>query len=313
MSQQFLPEGRLLTTPANRMACASVVGLRRAMEREEILEGTALLSDTQKGLVVSVGPYSGYIPYAETALGLTEGTVREIAVLSRVGKAVSFTVTDIQEKDGRPHFILSRKRAQQQALAYFEQLPPGKVIPATVTHLESFGVFVDIGCGLASMIGVERVSVARIRHPNQRFRPGQEIWAIVWEQDRLHRHIKLTHRELLGTWEENATAFEAGMTIPGIVRGVMDYGLFIELAPNLSGLAEPHGGIREGDRVSVYIKSMFSNVTKCKLLIINKLSPAPPCQLRYWLPKDLFLDQWRYAPELAKKSNYDIVFTSEED
>ena len=44
---------------------------------------------------------------------------------------------------------------------------PGLVVPATVTHLEPFGAFVDIGCGAPSMIGVERLSVSRIAHAEQ--------------------------------------------------------------------------------------------------------------------------------------------------
>lgn len=45
--------------------------------------------------------------------------------------------------------------------------------------------------------------------------------------------IVLTLRELLGTWSENAACFAPGETVVGIVRSVEDYGVFIEIAPNL--------------------------------------------------------------------------------
>mgnify|MGYP002230072907 FL=1 len=45
----------------------------------------------------------------------------------------------------------------------------------------------------------------------------------------------LTLRELLGTWSENAACFAAGETVVGIVRSVEEYGVFIEIAPNLAG------------------------------------------------------------------------------
>ncbi|MGL0910084.1 hypothetical protein ACSTB0_13670, partial [Faecalibacterium wellingii] len=44
---------------------------------------------------------------------------------------------------------------------------------------------------------------------------------------------------LLGTWEENAAGFTVGETVVGIVRSVEEYGTFIEIAPNLAGLAHP--------------------------------------------------------------------------
>ena len=50
--------------------------------------------------------------------------------------------------------------------------------------------------------------------------------------------ISLSHKELLGTWEENAERFCAGETVSGIIRSVENYGAFVELTPNLAGLAE---------------------------------------------------------------------------
>ena len=86
------------------------------------------------------------------------------------------------------------------------------------------------------MIGVERLSVSRIAHPGDRLRVGQEIFAAVLSVDRDQRRVVLTHRELLGTWEENAALFRPGMTVPGYVRGLKDYGAFVELTANLSGM-----------------------------------------------------------------------------
>ena len=80
-----------------------------------------------------------------------------------------------------------------------------------------------------------------------------------------NRRITLTHRELLGTWEENAALFAAGETVRGIVRSVEPYGVFIELAPNLSGLAENREGLTPGTPVSVYIKSILPQRMKIKL------------------------------------------------
>lgn len=310
MRSRFLPEGRLLHTPENEAACASRDGLRRAMEEGTVLEGVAQLCDGAHNLLVSVGPFTGFLPREEAALGIAEGTTREIAILSRVGKPVCFQITALEESEGVLRPRLSRRRAQQAALdAMLAGLHPGCILPAVVTHLESFGAFVDIGCGVPSLIGIESISVSRIPHPDQRFRVGQAIFAVVQELDPKLGRVYLTHRELLGTWAENAARFQAGMTVPGIVRGLKEYGAFVELTPNLSGLAERKNGLREGDRVSVYIKAILPERMKIKLLAIDTLPPLNvPAPLEYFLTQGQ-IEKWKYAPEGCVKVGAETIFT----
>lgn len=309
MTKRFPPEGRLLHTPENQAACASADGLKQAMETEAILEGTALLCTPEHDLVVSLGPYQGVIPREEAALGIAEGVTRDIAILSRVGKPVCFTVTGLSEKDGQPHPILSRRAAQQQALtAMLEHWKPGQIIQASVTHLDPFGAFVDIGCGVPSLIGVENISVSRIPHPSVRFRVGQEILAAVLDLDPVLGRIYLTHKELLGTWAENVAPFQPGMTVPGVVRGVKDYGVFVELTPNLSGLAERDPRLTEGARVSVYLKAILPERMKIKLLAIELLPPLEQPQPLHYYIQEGRLEHWKYAPPGCVKVGMETIF-----
>ncbi len=279
------------------------------METEAILEGTALLCTPEHDLIVSLGPYQGVIPREEAALGIAEGVTRDIAILSRVGKPVCFTVTGLSEKDGQPHPILSRRAAQQQALtAMLEQWKPGQIIQASVTHLEPFGAFVDIGCGVPSLIGVENISVSRIPHPSVRFRVGQEILAAVLDLDPVLGRIYLTHKELLGTWAENVAPFQPGMTVPGVVRGVKDYGAFVELTPNLSGLAERDPRLTEGARVSVYLKAILPERMKIKLLAIEPLPPLEQPQPLHYYIQEGRLEHWKYAPPGCVKVGMETIF-----
>ncbi len=309
MTNCFLPEGRGLSTPENRAACASLEALEAAMAQGTILEGTTLLCDEAHDLWVRVGLFTGRIPREEAALGIAEGATRDIAILSRVGKPVCFTVIGLEGADGAIVPLLSRRKAQEAALEHIlSHWEPGQVVPCTVTHLEPFGAFVDIGCGVPSMIGVDRLSVSRISHPRDRLRVGQEILAAVLGVDRAAGRVALTHRELLGTWEENASLFRPGSTLTGYVRGIKDYGVFVELTANLSGLAETREGVREGDRVSVFLKSILPDRMKIKLLIIDKLPPAEgPEPPRYFITGGK-LERWDYAPPGCSKPGSETVF-----
>ncbi|MEG2420483.1 MAG: S1 RNA-binding domain-containing protein [Oscillospiraceae bacterium] len=307
---RFLPEGRLLGTPENHAYCSSIEGLTHAMDEKFVLEGTALFCDADRTLYVKLGDFTGAIPREDAAIGIADGKTREIAILSRVGKPVSFLVTDVVlQRGGAPLITLSRRGAQEAALAHLlKTLTPGDVLPATVTHLEAFGTFVDVGCGVPSMIGIENSSVSRLPHPAQRFCVGQEIFAVVLGIEPEKGRILLSHKELLGTWLENVSRFSAGMTVPGYVRGVKDYGLFVELAPNLSGLAEVRPGYKEGDRVSVYIKSILPEQSKIKLLLIDHLPPCEePPSFRYFI-RGGHLDAWHYPPPSCKKPGNETIF-----
>lgn len=306
--QKFLPEGTLLYSAANQAATASIAALHEAMQTQRILEGRATLCDEHHNLIVELGGgLSGFIPRNETAIGIAEGTTRDIAVLSRVGKAVSFRVSDIQGE----RILLSRRLAQEDAMAYYmTQALPGDVIKAKVTHIETFGAFVDIGCGIISLLGIEHISVSRIRHPAERFCCGQDIHVVILSIDRLRRRLSLTHKELLGTWEENVHGFMAGQTVQGIIRGIEDYGIFIELRPNLSGLAEKKDGIHEGQEASVFIKSILPERMKIKLIIIDHYdrSVAYPKAMEYAaLPEHI--NRWCYTPSVCALKKIETVFT----
>lgn len=282
----YLPEGFRLHTPENCWV-NTPAAMDQAAEEEQILEGIVTRCDCAHNLVVDCNGITGLIPRSEAALGLSSGRTREIALLSRVGKPVCFQV--IGEGDGQ--YLFSRARVQQKALNYLmENLLPGDVICARVTHLEPFGAFVDIGCGLTSLVGIEHISVSRIAHPAERFYPGQWIHVAVRGVDPSMGRVHLTHRELLGTWLENARRFSPGETVSGVVRGNEDYGVFVELSPNLSGLAERKEGVASGDGVSVYIKSILPEKMKIKLILIDKLEKTPSTLIR---PEDYQITQGR--------------------
>ena len=287
----YLPEGVGPLFPDHQ----SLAAIREAMESQTVLEGMAVRCDSRRDLHIRFGGWEGVIPRQEAAHPAISGAERDISVLSRVGKPTCFTITDISvDGGGKPRLLLSRRRAQEQAMAWLlENALPGAVIPARVTHLASFGAFVDIGCGVISLIPLACLSVSRVSHPRDRLAPGQDVLAVVTAVDRDRRRFSLSQKELLGTWLENAADFAPGDTVPGVVRSVQDYGVFVELAPNLSGLAEGRPAVQPGEAVAVYIKSIRPG-HKIKLQIVQSLGPAPaPGPLRYFIT-DGTVENWVY-------------------
>lgn len=298
----YLPEGLLLDTPENIRLVSSPSGLCQAMAQGTILEGRAVLCDYEHNLIVDLGWCRGIIPRTEGAEGIADGSTRDIAIISRVNKPVCFVVRELRElPQGGVLPVLSRRLAQQRCRSQrLSLLRPGDVIPGRVTHLEPFGCFVDIGCGIPSLIPIDQISVSRIAHPRDRFRPGQDIRAVVRSLEPGGR-ICLSHKELLGSWEENAALFHPGETVAGVVRTVEEYGVFVELTPNLAGLAEPCPGVAPGQQASVYIKSIIPGKMKIKLIIVDAFdAPWSPAPLRYFFQGE-HMERWRYSTAQAGK------------
>lgn len=293
--EAYRPEGT--ERGEERQYLSTEQGLLRAREEQVILQARCTLCDSGHNLYVDLGPMTGYIPREEAAMGIREGTVKDVAIITRVNKMVSFVVKDLMTVGNRKMAVLSRREAQEQCLAHLmNTLQPGMVVDARVTHLEQFGAFVDLGCGIVSMIPIDRISVSRIRHPDHRFVCGMHIRAVVLQVDRENARFLLSHKELLGTWEENVRQFEAGQTVGGIIRSVENYGIFVELAPNLAGLAELTEHAEVDRYVGVYIKSILPEKMKVKLAIVDMGDPiTKPQPFTYYFKGDR-LEHWTYSP-----------------
>lgn len=294
------------------------------MDTGAIIEGTVLLCDSDFNLHVdfpALPGVRGIIPREEAVWSHDGEPAKDIAILTRVGKTIACKVTGLeQQENGGTTVHLSRRLAQAECAARFlNTLVPGDIIRAKVTHLENFGAFVDIGCGIPSLLSVDTISVSRISHPRDRLYNGQLIWAVVRSIDRGTGRIFVSTRELLGTWEQNAARFTPGQTVAGIVRSVEEYGVFVELAPNLAGLAEVRDCDREavhslvGRTAAVFIKSIIPERMKIKLVLIDahRGDPVPLPRLHYFIRGDEVehIDRWIYSPAGARK-RVETVFGS---
>ncbi len=303
MLELYKPEGTNLDSDENRELCDTIQGLEYAWSSGIVLEGIVTKCDNERNLVVELGKFCGVIPKSEAVMQTGNEPVRDIAIITRVGKAVCVKITNI-EKDSENgiKITLSRKQAQKECYEnYISKLVPGEIIDARITHIEPFGAFCDVGCGIISLLSVDCISVSRISNPKDRFFVGQYIkCAVKCGLDEFGR-IALTHKELLGTWEENAEKYRAGETAAGIIRSIEPYGIFVELAPNLAGLAEWRDDVRVGQRAAVYIKNIIPEKMKIKLVIVDTQN-AETCHKEpdYFISEGR-LGYWRYSPENSIK------------
>lgn len=302
----YLPEGERLHTKENLSYISSISGLECAMREDKILEAVAQKCDEDFNLHLNLYGIHAIIPREECVLTQEGEEIKDIAIITRVGKSVCFKVTSIEQNGDTYRAILSRRSAQTECRNYYlSSLRQGDIISAAVTHLDTFGAFMDVGCGISSLLSIDCISISRISHPSDRLYNGQKLNVVVKSNDLESGRLYVTLKELLGTWEENASAFSVGQTVSGIVRSIENYGVFVELSPNLAGLAELNDNhhafknLRAGDRVSVYIKSIVRERMKIKLVLIDlNANNDEHIPLQYFVDTQHIshIDRWLYSP-----------------
>ena len=264
--QRFMPEGWNISD-----SIITREELTNAISTGEILQGKVNKCDPNYNLYIELGNgITGIIPREEVeAVNIDEtGFPKPNICTSKVNKYVQFKVKDIDSKN---NFILSRREVGKDALNWItNDLQEGMIVNGIVKSMQPYGVFIEIGGGIVGLLHIEDISIARIKTPAERLKIGQKINVMIKCIDRKLERVILTYKELLGTWEENVESFNEGETVTGIARETekSKNGIFVELKPNLVGMAEYKEGIEYGQNVDVYIKKIIPDKKKIKLLIV---------------------------------------------
>jgi small subunit ribosomal protein S1 len=162
-----------------------------------------------------------------------------------VGQHFDFRITKFE--GGRHlNLVVSRRmvleeeqRARAEALR--ANLKEGAVLTGTVTSLQDYGAFVDLG-GLEGMIHISELAFHRVKHPSEILSVGQPLEVSVLRIDKTDNpkrpeKIALSIRALAqDPWAEAAQKFPVGSRVLGQVTRLQPFGAFIELAPGIEGL-----------------------------------------------------------------------------
>lgn len=237
---------------------------------KDIYQGIVDKCDENYNLYVKLdNGIEGIIPRKEVeAFNLDESGLPNVNLCA--GKVHKYVQFKIKEKEGN-NYVFSRKEVQKEVLNSVKtDLLEGQNVNGIVKNITPYGAFVDIGGGIVGLVHIEDLSVARIKTPYERIKIGQKLNIVVKSIDRENGRINLSYKEQFGSWEENANKFIVGMKTNGIVRETEKNknGIFIELAPNLVGMAEYVDGLKYGERIDVVIKKIDYDKRKVKLIVL---------------------------------------------
>lgn len=282
--------------------------LKAAIKNNTILESRVVKCSSDNELTLDIGDgIIGIIPFNEVEYKPDHSEIKKAAVTSKINKHVKYIPLLMKENsDGTIVVQCSRRLVQKMCYeSYISNLRPGDVIDATVTKVVNYGIFCDIGCGIIALLPTNNISVTHIVNPVEELKDLYKLKVVVKSITSDYR-VELTHKELLGTWEEEAAKISEGDLLCGTVLSVESYGVFIRISQNLSGLAELDESrgitLKTGDVVSVNVLSIQSKNMKVKLGILSKLEDQQPMPLTFRYTTDItHISKWVYNTETAKK------------
>lgn len=166
--------------------------------------------------------------------------------------------------------IETKQEIKEQNKRFYEQLHKGMLVKGKVKNIQPYGAFIELQKGIVGLLHLEDISVCRLRSPADVMKIGDIIVTKVKSYDKDTGRISLNYKELLGTWEDNVKDLKEKTVVKGIVRNREKFGVFIELKPNLVGLAEDKKlSVSYGDIVEVLIKKISPETKKIKLVILD--------------------------------------------
>lgn len=217
----------MLSTAASGEAADRI--LADAMENGTPMEGT-VTGRNPGGFDVRLGDMRAFCPVSQ----IDRAPAADLDVY--IGQTLSFLVLESKGKD----VVISRRKLLDQQRsegfdAFWESVNVGDSFEGTVTNIQPFGVFVDIG-GAEGM--VHRSELGYGNSDPSSLNRGDKLSVRILELREETGKISLSAKDPANSpWKRAVgSTFKEGGTYTGVVQGVETYGAFVELSPGLQGL-----------------------------------------------------------------------------
>ena len=198
----------------------------KLMEEDVVVEGT-IKKITSYGMFVDVGGVDGLVHYNEISY---KGPVNP-SKLFKEGDTV--TVKAISYDKDKRHLSLSIKAVLPDPWAEVEsELDEGDTITVTVSNIEAYGVFVDLGNDIEGFLHISEITWNKnVKNPNDYLTVGEEIDVEVIEINSITHKLRVSLKRLLPKpFDEFLNNYREGDVVTGVITSLTDFGAFVRIA-----------------------------------------------------------------------------------
>lgn len=199
--------------------------LSAIVENADVIEGT-IKKITTYGMFVDVGGVDGLVHYSEISY---KGPVNPSS-LYKEGDKVAVKVMSYDNE--KRHLSLSIKAAMPDPWDEIKDgLEVGDTIKVTISNIEPYGAFVDLGNDIEGFLHISEISWDKnIKNPKDHICEGEEIDVEVIEIDANDRRLRVSLKNLLPKpFDEFKKEFKEGMVVKGVITSVTNFGAFVKI------------------------------------------------------------------------------------
>jgi small subunit ribosomal protein S1 len=274
-------EGRIVLSKEKAAKAKVWDDVERAFRNQETVRGK-IVSLVKGGLSVDIG-LRAFLPGSQ-------GDVRPIRDLSTlIGTVHDFKI--VKYEKNQENIVVSRRaalEAEQKALRLktLELLEEGAILEGIVTNIKDYGVFVDLG-GIVGLLHISDMSWARIGHPSELYRVGDEIRVKVLKFDKQKERVSLGLKQMTpDPWSGVEEKYPINTRVKGKVLSLVEHGAFVQVEEGIEGLIllsemswtgkvrHPSQLVSVGDEVEAMVLGV--DVAKRRIsLSMKRLQPNP--------------------------------------
>ena len=200
--------------------------LSNIVENDSVIEGT-VKKITTYGMFVDVGGVDGLVHYSEISY---KGPVNPSSLYKEGDKVLVKVISYDNEKR---HLSLSIKAATPDPWEEIisDGLEVGDTIKVTVSNIEPYGAFVDLGNDIEGFLHISEISWDKnIKNPKDHISEGQEIDVEVIEIDAKGHRLRVSLKNLLPKpFDEFKAKFKEGDVVKGVVTTITNFGAFVRV------------------------------------------------------------------------------------
>ncbi|QEK12180.1 30S ribosomal protein S1 [Crassaminicella thermophila] len=255
-----------------------------------------ILQAIKGGVIAICNEIKGFIPASQ----LSTSYVSDLQEF--VGKQINVKIIDLNRRKKNvvfSHRVLMEEENKIKRRLLWEKIEKGSVVEGEVKRITNFGAFVDIG-GIDGLVHISDLSWGRVNHPSDVVKIGDRIKVVILDFDKENEKISLGLKQTTPEpWINIDEKFNIGDIVEGKIVKLVDFGVFVEIAPGIDGLVhisqicdrhiakpseEVHVGLKvkvkildinkENKRISLSIKEAAENIEEPNLEIINNDEPT---------------------------------------
>ena len=248
------------------------------------------------GLIVNVG-VEAFLPASQIDI------IPPKDLQQFVGNIYDFKIVKINED--RKNVVLSRREIIEQERsekrqAFLGGVNVGDKILGTVKNITDFGAFIDLD-GIDGLLHVTDMSWARLNHPGEILKVGQQLEVQVLDINKEKERVSLGLKQMQSNpWDKIEERFPVGQKVSGKITNLMPYGAFVQIEEGVEGLihvselswtkriARPSDVLTLGQDIEAIVLGVNKEEQKISLGV-RQLEPNPwdEIELRYIIGKQV--------------------------